>query len=241
MSSPAPAAERRIGRAPVLRFLLLAVLFAAGVWIFYAAGLDTEAGRAEVAARLAALEGAWWAPLALVGLYLLLCPLGVPASPLIAAGGAVFGPWRGFALNFAGAWLGGVLTFLLARSLGRDLVARLAGPERIARLDRLLASHGFWALFRLRFVPVPYTVVNVAAALLGFSLSHFAASTALGLAPPLLLFTWLGHLLATVAAADRAALTARALLFGLALSLIVFAPSLWRAVRRWVVRRERTP
>ncbi len=237
MPNPAPPAERRPARAPVLRFAALVALFALGVWIFYAIGLDTPAGRDRLATRLAALEGAWWAPLALVGLYLLLCPLGVPASPLIAAGGAVFGLWRGFLLNFAGAWLGALVTFLIARGLGRDLVTRLAGPERIARLDRLLETHGFWALVRLRFVPMPFVIVNVAAALLGFSLPHFAASTALGLAPPLLLFTWLGHLLATAAAADRAALAGRALLFALLLSVIVFAPSLWRAVRRWVVRR----
>jgi uncharacterized membrane protein YdjX (TVP38/TMEM64 family) len=232
MPQPAPGAEARSGRAPVLRFLALVGLLAVGVGAFHALDLDQAAGRERLAAGLAAVEGAWWAPLALVGLYLLLCPLGVPASPLVAAGGAVFGVGRGFLLNLAGAWLAAVATFLLARGLGRELVVRLAGPERIARLDRLLAAHGFWALFRLRFVPVPFALANVAAALLGFSFPQFAAASALGLAPPLALYTWLGHLLVTTAAADRAAVTGRALLFALLLAAVVFAPTLWRLLRR---------
>ncbi len=234
MPGPAPPAERGSGRAAAARFAALLALLGLGAWIFYAAGLDTPAGRERLTERLAALESARWAPLALLGLFIALCPLGVPASPLVAAGGAVFGLGRGFLLNLAGAWLGAILTFLVARALGRDLVARWAGPARIARLERLLEAHGFWSLFRLRFVPVPFALANVAAALLGFSLPQFAASTALGLVPPLLVFTWLGHVLATAAAADRAAMTGRALLVGLLLSAIVFAPPLWRALRRRV-------
>jgi uncharacterized membrane protein YdjX (TVP38/TMEM64 family) len=130
-----------------------------------------------------------WAPLALLAAYLVLCPLGVPVSPLILAGGLVFGFGWGAALNFAGTWGGAAVTYLLGRLLGKDFVEHLLG-ERLRRLERMVERHAFWTLVRLRFVPIPYALVNYAAALAGVRPTVFLSATALGLAPAVAVFTW---------------------------------------------------
>ena len=53
----------------------------------------------RVSALLTKLRESWWAPLALIGSYIVLCPLFVPASPMMIAGGMVFGPVLGHALQ----------------------------------------------------------------------------------------------------------------------------------------------
>jgi hypothetical protein len=59
---------------------------------------------------------------------------------------------------------------------------RLAG----GRLERV-EHHGFWAPVRLRFVPIPYALVNYAAAFAGVRPGVFVTATAVGLAPAITL------------------------------------------------------
>ena len=63
----------------------------------------------------------------------MLCPLGVPASPMMITGGIVFGPLWGTIYNMVGTFLGGVATYFLGRSLGRDLVQHLLGEASSRR------------------------------------------------------------------------------------------------------------
>ena len=202
-----------------------------------AVGLDEAAGRERVVRLLTEVGERWWAPLALTAAYVAASATGVPISPFILAGGAVFGPWVGWAINLAGASLGAVVTFLLGRWLGRDIVGRFLGEERTARLERGLERHGFWTLFRIRFLPIPFSIVNYGSALSGYHLGRFALSTVLGLAAPLLVYTYLGHVVVSAASEDRAGLARNALFAVLGLFAITLAPPLWRAVAR---RRQRS-
>ena len=61
----------------------------------------------------------------------------LPGSVLTLAGGALFGPVRGTLNNLAGATLGAVLAFLLARYLADDL---LVADVRTAALEREAAA-----------------------------------------------------------------------------------------------------
>jgi len=116
---------------------------------------------AKISALFDQLRGAWWAPAALILSYIVLCPLGVPASPMMIAGGMVFGPVWGSVYNVAGTFLGGTATYFMGRGLGRDFVRHLAG-NRLKRVERLIARRGLWGLvdtyLNVRLFPVGYWV-----------------------------------------------------------------------------------
>lgn len=200
-----PGRGRAIPWGALSRFLLLGLIVVAGLAAIRWTPLGQYFERETLAANLLALRQSWWAPLALVGLYLVASPLGVPATPLVFAGGVVFGVLWGWLYNFLGAMLGATASYLLAWWLGRDLVVHLAGERLLQRAEALLAKHGFWALVRIRFVPIPFVVINFGAALAGIRLAPFFLSSAFGLAPTLMIYTYFGHALFSVATEDQEA------------------------------------
>ena len=126
-----------------------------------------------VIGRLAGFDAEWlgaelqragvWAPAVFVLCYALATSLLMPATPLNLLAGAAFGPFAGTALTSAGALVGAVANFAMARSVGR----RGAG-ERLARKWPTIGSElrrgGAWYVFAMRLLPViPYGVVSYAA------------------------------------------------------------------------------
>lgn len=181
---------------------MLIGLVVAGLALLRWGPLGERLDPAELLATLRAVGEEPWAPVALIATYLVLCPLGAPVSPLILAGGVVFGFAAGTGINLVGTWLGAASTFALGRLLGRDLVAQVLGP-RLATVERAVERYGFWTLVRLRFVPIPYAAVNYAAALAGVRPGTFLLSTAIGLAPAVALFTYFAAALSRAAAGER--------------------------------------
>jgi len=233
MTEPAPTVpgKRSLGGA-IARFALLALVVTAGFaflrWGPYADRFEPQAA----VATLRAFAASPWAPLLLVAAYVLLAPLGVPISPLLLAGGLVFGFAWGTLLNFAGSWLAAVFTYVLGRLLGQDFFRHLLG-SRLTLLEGLVERHGFWTLVRLRLIPIPYFMVNYAAALAGVRPAVFLGATALGLAPAALMFTWFAASLVDLAAHPEHTGATLAKLFGVFLGLLAltFLPRLWTGRR----------
>jgi len=167
----------------------------------------------------------------------LLLSLGFPATVLVFAGGAVFGAIYGFLLAYAATLGGALLSFALARTLARDLVVHLLGP-RLAPLEAMLERHGFWALFRMRYVPVPFAVTNYGASMAGMSFATYAWSTAAALVPVTLLYTWFASSLVGVAEADRAGVLRNLLLATLGVLALSFLPPRLIAWRRRRAQRH---
>lgn len=229
-AAPAPASARRTGA--VARFAVLVALVVAGVALLRWGPVAERLDAAELLATLRSVGAEPWAPAALIAAYVVLCPLGMPVSPLMLGGGLVFGFAAGTLVNFAGTWLGAAATFGVARLLGRDLVAQLLGP-RLATIERTVERHGFWTLVRLRFVPIPYAAVNYAAALAGVRPGTFLAATAIGLAPATALFTYFAAALSKAAAGERSGVLIQLGVAFAALLLLTFV------VPRWLRRRAR--
>lgn len=226
-----PLAESPPERRSLLRFALLVVLILGGLALVRWSPLAGYLHREELVATLETLRESWWAPLAFGLLYLVLCPLGAPVSPLMFAGGVVFGAFLGTAYNFAGTFLGGTVTYFLGRHLGREFIVRVTG-ERLRRVERLFARHGFWTLLRVRFLPIPYPLVNYGAALAGVRPSVFLSSTALGLVPAVTLYTYFAVAVFHAAAGERAGIVRNLLLAGLLLFLLTFLPQVWTGLQR---------
>ena len=239
MSQPptdsAPKARRRVSlRGALLKFALLATILIVAFLVFRYTPLSEFLTRERMISVMEGLRAAWWAPLALIGLYVVLSPTGLPVSPLIWAGGIVFGIWWGWLYNFIGALLGASASFLLARVLGRDLVMHMVPDALLERVEALLERHGFWSLMRSRYLPIPFAVINFGAALAGIRWPVFVASTAIGLAPSMLIWTYFGYAIFSVTSADRGEVVRNlvvALVLALTLTFLVPLRNAWKKRR----------
>ncbi len=214
----------------LLRFLVLVVIVGAGFAILRWTPLADHLTVEKVSAVLERLRGAWWAPVALIASYLLLCPV-MPATPLMVAGGMVFGPVMGAVYNIIGTFLGGAVTYFLGRGLGHDFVLHLAG-NRLKKAERVIARRGFWGLIGARFLPVPFPLVNYCMALAGIRPALFLTTTALGLIPGVTIFTYFASLLTKAASGEWSGIVAQFVVASLLMFLLTFIPQIWMARKR---------
>ncbi|WBB61807.1 TVP38/TMEM64 family protein [Streptomyces sp. WMMC500] len=134
-----------------------------------------------------------WGPVVFVLCYALAVTVLLPGSVLTASAGALFGMAVGVVVVLAGATASAVVSFGLARWLGRPAVARWTGSGRLARLDVYLARRGFVAILLLRMVALfPFAAVNYGAGVAGVRFAPYVAATALGIVPATVVYTGLG-------------------------------------------------
>ncbi|HEX7707714.1 MAG TPA: TVP38/TMEM64 family protein [Thermoanaerobaculia bacterium] len=126
--------------------------------------------------------------------YAICCVLLIPAVALTLGAGAIFGFVAGTIVVTIGATLGATAAFLLARSVMRHRVERMAADSaRFRELDRAIATEGtkiMW-LVRLSGFP-PFILVNYALGLTGVTLRSYLLTTAIGILPGVFAFTWAG-------------------------------------------------
>jgi len=95
-----------------------------------------------------------WAPLVfflLQVLQVILAP--IPGSVTTLVGGIFFGFWKAMIISVAAVLTGSVILFLLAKSLGRPLVAKLVGKNKMEKYMSKLSSRQFWVLFMMFLMP----------------------------------------------------------------------------------------
>lgn len=226
--------RKRSLRGPALKFAaLLALLggtFAAARWTPLGQYLEIE----RLQSVLAALRGAWWSPIAHLAIFVVLGAVGVPATPIIIAGAAIFGAVWGTVWNWTGIVLASVVGFVLAKALGREFVERIGG-DKIRRAEKVLDRRGFAPLVAVRFVPVPFALVNAAAAVVGVRFGKFLLATMVGMTLPIVIFTYFSAAILDAATGDRAAIAGRLAIVTVTVGLLVF--SLF-GLRRWLRKRR---
>lgn len=227
----------RVPRRLLFRFLILVAIVGAGFAVLRWTPLADYLTVEKVSALLGHLRGAWWAPVALIASYVVLCPLGVPATPMMIAGGMVFGVVWGSIYNVVGVFLGGASTYFLGRGLGRDFVLHFLG-NRLKKVERAIARRGFWGMVGLRFVPLPFPLVNYCAALAGVPPGLFLTTTAIGLIPGVTVFTYFAALLTKAASGDRSGIVIQFAIASVLLLLLTFIPQIWTMRKRRARYRE---
>jgi len=174
-------------RAARLRLLGLGVALLLGsglAWLLLGGDLDRV--QAVVASTGA------WGPLAYVALHVLLTLVPVSKNLLSAVAGALFGLAGGIALSWVASMVSAVVTFLVARRLGRPAVAAMTGP-RIDRVEAVLRDQGVVAVIVARLTPVlPFTIVNYGAGVSAVSMRDFVLGTAVGIVPGTIGYAALG-------------------------------------------------
>ncbi len=164
----------------VVRTRRLAGLGCAVAVLFAGAALGLPHSPSEL--RDLVLGAGVLAPLIALGAWAVLTPALFPGTVLAAASGLAFGRLGGVALALGGAVLGGLLAFLLARTLARESVrALVARSDRLRRLDSILEARGFAAVLAARVMPgMPVTGLHYVAGASGVRLAGFAAAIAVG-------------------------------------------------------------
>ena len=181
----------------------------------------------EISAWLAPHRRAWYA-LPMVMLAFIVLGL-VPVLLLISATGIAFGPVLGPLYAMAGCLASASASFGIGRWIGRKRVEELGG-ERIRRVIDGLKRNGTLAVFLVRKVPAPFTLVNIVVGASTVAYRDFLLGTVLGMGAIVVALAGFGYQL-TKALQDPSpgAFVAAAFIVGVPLTL---AWLINRALRR---------
>ena len=131
--------------------------------------------------------------------YIVVVALSLPGGLVMTlTGGLLFGWQIGAPVTIVAATIGATIIFMIAKtSLGESLVAS-AGPW-LAKLQDGFKENGLSYLLFLRLVPAfPFTIVNLAPAILGVPLRTYVLGTFFGIMPGSTTFSVLGAGLGSV-------------------------------------------
>jgi phospholipase D1/2 len=159
--------------------------------------LDAPATPDALASLVAPHRHAWYGALLVSAAFVLLGLTLFPVLVLIAATGMAFGPVLGPLYAMAGSLASASVGFAIGRRLGTRRVERIAG-ERLMRVMKPIRRNGVLAVFLVRKVPAPFTLVNIAIGASPVSLRDFLLGTLLGMAAVIVALagfgSQLGHL-----------------------------------------------
>ena len=114
------------------------------------------------------------------------------ASFLTIASGFFFGGILGGAFAVAGATIGAVIIFIIAKTSFGDFLKQKAGPF-VSKMVEGFKEDSFQYLLTLRLVPVfPFWVVNIVPALLDMKVKPYALATFLGILPGTFTYAYIG-------------------------------------------------
>ena len=114
-----------------------------------------------------------------------------PILVLVFACGLVFGPWLGSIYALTGAIGSSLIPFYVGRRIGRRKLERIGG-RIVAKLGKILERRGVVAVFLVRKVPAPFTIVNMICGASPVTLRDFVLGTLLGMGTGTLMLTILG-------------------------------------------------
>ena len=215
--------------------VLLAAAAAAAAWKWTPLRELVDPDR--LCAELEPYRRSWFALPLVVAVFVIAELVMFPVLVLIFVCGVVFGPWLGPLYALTGAVASALPPFWIGRRLGRERLEAWGG-ERVRRLAWMLERRGIIAVFLVRKIPAPYSLVNLICGACALSLRDFVLGTVLGMVTGVVLLTVLGgELLELLADPDPVRVTFAILLLA---ATIAVALVVQRVVNRTVRRTIRT-
>ena len=141
------------------------------------------------------LSGSAWGPLIFIGVYTLRPLVLFSALILTVGAGFLFGPVLGILYTIIGANLGASLAYFIGYFLGQGVLEDGSADEEQGRLQRYagrLRSNSFETVLTMRFLFLPYDLVNYLAGFLRVRYVPFILATILGSLPGTLAFVLFG-------------------------------------------------
>ena len=175
------------GKLIVIALVLIA-LAAAWRWTPLAEIVTVE----NILSWTRAVRGTWWAPIAMVGAYVLGSLMLFPRPVLTLVSVMSFGVALGLVYATGGVILSAAVTYWLGRMMKRDTVRRIAG-EDFEKAGEVLRKNGVIAVFGANMLPTPpFAVQNIIAGAARIPLWKFLLGTVLSLIPGILAWTVFG-------------------------------------------------
>ncbi|MCY1254199.1 SNARE associated Golgi protein [compost metagenome] len=158
----------------------------------------------------------------------------VPAAPLTAIAGFLYGPLWGTLLVSPVGMASAALAFFIGRHITRPWMRRrLDNRPRLAAVDRAVAREGFRLVFLLRLASiVPFAPLSYALSASRISARDFMLASWLGLLPGTVLYVYLGSLVSSVGQILRGEMVAPPLVQALTLGGLVAA-----VLALWIIAR----
>jgi len=134
----------------------------------------------------------WWAPAATVPLHALISLSPMPSDLIALANGAVYGPWLGALLGWAGWYAAAWIRFSIGRRAGKELPID-RWWERLPRwMQRIPIRHPVFLILS-RYIPyVGGEIATLVPGARGVPSWRFAWCTAIAIAPYAVLLSFLG-------------------------------------------------
>src|SRR5215831_21074359 len=122
----------------------------------------------------------------------------LPMNVVTITNALVFGPLWGSLISWFSTVLGASLCFLLSKTFGKTFANKIVGSS-IEKAERFFQKYGLHAMFLVRIMPfVPFDAVSYGAPLVGVPFSRFLLATAVGIIPSILIYSYLGKLIAGI-------------------------------------------
>ena len=130
----------------------------------------------------------------MIGIGLIVCDLflPIPAPPIMAAMGTLYGTIVGGFIATTGSILAGLCAYGLSRLLGLKAARFLASEGELAGLQRFFDSWGAAGIIASRALPVIPEVMTILAGLAKMHLGRFILSLSIGSVPVGFALAWVG-------------------------------------------------
>ncbi len=141
----------------------------------------------------------WWSVMIYLGIFITIILCGLPVAALMnIIGGFLFGMVQGVFFIILAALIGGTIFFFIVRYvIGSYLQSRFT--TQLHAFNRMCNKRGWLFLLMLRCIPViPFFMVNLLAGLTNIRPFTFIWTTAIGVIPTAVIFTYAGRQLGTI-------------------------------------------
>lgn len=118
--------------------------------------------------------------------------LPIPAAPVVATAGAIYGTFWGGVIGASGSFLAGLVAYALARLAGRKVSRFLATEDEMADLQEFFDTWGVGGIIASRAMPVVPEVLTFMAGLSGMHLRRLMLALSIGAIPMGFLLAWAG-------------------------------------------------
>ncbi len=138
------------------------------------------------------LTDSFWGPLLYILLYAIRPLILFPSTPLTLVGGFIFGPIWGVLYTILASNSSAMVAYFVGRYFGQGLLPEGASNNFVQRYATRLRQNSFETILIMRFVFMPYDLVNYFAGFLQIRWLPFILATALGSIPGTIAFIWFG-------------------------------------------------